>query len=109
MIGCRDSRPAVELARCGRYLVHVLEGDAAARDRVRGELQRRQLYGLASVDRLAGQGTLPYAENLVNVVFLGDGTFTPVPAAEIARVLAPGGALFVATPRRATRPSTPPG
>jgi outer membrane protein assembly factor BamB len=90
LIGCHDAGPVVELARGGRYLVHVLEPDAAVVERLRGELQRQQLYGLASVEQLPADGTLPYTENLVNVVFAGEGACVY----EINRVLTPGGTLF---------------
>jgi len=101
MLDCRDAASAAALARGGRFLVHDLEADADALDSTRRQLEQMGLYGLASVDRLAADGKLPYTENLVNVIFLGERTSGAVTLAEIERVLRPQGVLF-AEKKRAT-------
>ena len=80
--------------RGGRTLCTCIEPDPGAVDRLREELHAKGVYGRASVDRLDADGALPYTENLVNVVFLGQGTVGRVPLQEVSRVLCPGGVLF---------------
>ena len=98
-IGCEDSRSVAELAGTGRYLVHVLDWDKSAIDEVRAKLQKLGLYGLASAELLGAEGKLPYTENLVNVVFLGDKALGRIPMREVVRVLRPGG-LFLGADKR---------
>jgi formylglycine-generating enzyme required for sulfatase activity len=95
LVACRDGQGPASLAATGRYLVHVLEPDAVVIERLRRELHAKQLYGLASVDRLGAEGTLPYTENLVNVIFLGQAAASRIPLEELHRVLCPGGVFFV--------------
>ena len=95
-VGAADLATAAELAGNGRFLVQVLDADAAAVDRARLALQTQGLYGLASVDRLTSPGKLPYAENLVNLLLLADGSAGgKISAAEAARVLCPHGIVIV--------------
>ena len=94
-IGAEDVEGAGELAASGRYLIHVLDGDERVVDRARETLQATGLYGLVSADRLPGQGKLPYAENLVNLVFVSKQPSARVPLEEIQRVLCPGGVAVI--------------
>lgn len=95
LAACGDVRSAVSLGTTGRYLVHVLEPEAAVVERMRTDLQQQHVYGLVSADRLAPDNTLPYTENLVNALLLGDGPRGRLLLAESVRVLAPGGLLLV--------------
>ena len=99
MVGCDDSQSAVELAGTGRYLVHILDWDKSAIDEIRAKLQKMGFYGLASAELLGTDGKLPYTENLVNVVFLGDKVLGRIPLREIVRVLRPDGVLLSADQR----------
>lgn len=92
-LGAADVSAAAQLSLTGRYLIHVLDEDAgkvaAAQERLRDE----GAYGLAWAERMTVAGRLPYAENVVNLVYLHDHL---VPLEEISRVLAPGGRVVVA-------------
>jgi outer membrane protein assembly factor BamB len=92
-VGCGEGRLTSLLRASDSYLVHGLDADAgkvaAARERVRS----LGLYGPVSVSRWTGPG-LPYAENVVNLLVVESGV--DVPAAEMMRVLVPGGAACVA-------------
>lgn len=88
-LGAENLDDARRLGSTGRYLVQVLDRDAARVETARETLQEAGLYGLVTVDRHSAT-TLPYAENLVNVLIMGG---RPVPAAEVDRVLCPNGWL----------------
>lgn len=94
MVGCQDPQSAVALASSGKFLVHVLESDPAAVEAARAEFHKANVYGLASAEALPADGRLPYAENLVNVVIVGEKAAGRVSLGEIARVLRPEGFLF---------------
>ncbi len=85
-VGCGDGKLTAALRVSGAYLVHGLDTDpqhvAAAREYIAG----RGCYGPVSVDRWDGRH-LPCVDNLVNLLVARG----KVPAAEIDRVLAPGG------------------
>jgi outer membrane protein assembly factor BamB len=93
-----EPEPAASLARTGRYLVHLLERDAAVVDSLRARLQATGLYGLASVEQLEGTGKLPYAEDLVNLLVIADPTAGGLTLAEAARVVCPGGTVLAVAP-----------
>lgn len=95
LVGCGDARGAEVSARDGRRLVHVLEADSAAVERARKLLHEAKAYGLASADMLPADGSLPYADDLVNVLMLGEAAGR-VKLSEAVRVLAPGGTLMFA-------------
>lgn len=96
-LGCEDLAIPLELARTGRFLIQVLDADPAQVDRARRKLQDQGLYGIISVDQIGSPSRLPYAENLVNVFFVRSGGQPGRElAAEIARVLRPGGVAVVA-------------
>ena len=93
-VGCDDTGLAVSLARTGRFLVQVLDGDGEAVDRVRQSLQSQPWYGLVSVARLNSANRLPYAENLVNLAVVRPAVSIRVAWDEVARVLCPGGVVL---------------
>ena len=99
MIDCNDGPSATDLATTGRFLVHILESRPAVVDTIRTRLHDQDVYGLASAEPLGADGKLPYTENLVNAVLLGDGASPRVPLAEVIRVLCPGGMLLAADKR----------
>ena len=98
-IGGRNVDAAVELAATGRYLIHVLDGDAAVVAQIRSRLQADRTYGLLSADRLSDGGRLPYTENLVNLICVAPEEAAKVSLDEVVRVLCPDGVLVIATPR----------
>ncbi|NCO39326.1 MAG: hypothetical protein COZ06_08745 [Armatimonadetes bacterium CG_4_10_14_3_um_filter_66_18] len=95
-LGAADTATPAALSRTGRYLVNVLDVDAAAVAAARTQLRAQGYYGLVSADLIAKPSLLPYTENLVNLVIVGN---LSVPASEVFRVLVPGGAVVVADPQ----------
>lgn len=92
-VGCGDGELVAAFGQLGsQYLVHGLERDPAAVRAARVTVRKALPYGSVSVDRLMGQ-TLPYVENLANLVIVEAGQ--EIPAAEIMRVLAPRGVAYV--------------
>jgi len=89
-LGAEDTELPAALSRTGAHLVHVLEADTAKAVAAQAELAKNGCYGLVSVEHVAGFAKLPYTENLVNHMIISR---AGVPAAEIFRVLAPGGTL----------------
>jgi len=92
-VGCDNTLPAVEIARTGRFLVHLLDTDVTAVERARQQLQSNGVYGLASADLLEAGGKLPYTENLVNLLMIR--ADYGVSLAEAVRVLCPNGVLLL--------------
>ena len=99
-LGAADTATPAALSRTGRYLVNVLDTDAAAITNARQQLRAQGHYGLVSADRIAGPSHLPYTENLVNLVLVRN---LSVPAAEIFRVLVPEGVVIVADSKAITK------
>ncbi len=88
-LGCGDGRITAALAADGKFTVQGLDSDAANVAAARRYIAQQGVYGPVSVDRLTGT-VLPYGNDLINlVVDQSDG----IPADEIMRVLAPGGAV----------------
>jgi len=89
-LNCADGNLTCELHANDRYLVHGLDASRAKIAVARKLIRAKGLYGKVSVDTYDGR-TLPYTDNLVNLVVaeeLGD-----VPVKEVMRVLAPLGVL----------------
>ncbi|NLS90564.1 MAG: PQQ-binding-like beta-propeller repeat protein [Planctomycetaceae bacterium] len=101
-IGAEDVDGAGELAASGRYLIQVLDADERIVDGARQTLHATGCYGLVSVDRLPGQGMLPYTEDLVNLIFVTSQPSAMVSLEEVRRVLCPNGVVVIGTDK-ATR------
>lgn len=97
LLAAGDGDLAADLTNGGRMVVQslVLDEKAVATDRQ--ALQARGLYGLASVDRVAGLNPLPYADNLVNLLVADLDALAgrAPPHEEVLRVLAPSGVAYV--------------
>ncbi|MFN3484763.1 MAG: PQQ-binding-like beta-propeller repeat protein [Planctomycetota bacterium] len=85
---------AAALGRSGRFIVHVLEPDAGRAARLSEEILAERLAGQVTVEHRVGQGSLPHTDGLVNLLIVGSSG--SVDDKEILRVLAPGGAAWVA-------------
>ena len=91
-----------QLSRGGDFLVHGLDTDAGAVERLRKGLRERGVYGQAWAEHIEGT-RLPYAENLVNILIADDLARTGVPLGEILRVLCPNGVAFIGQSGRVAR------
>jgi len=91
-LGCGDGALTAALRATDSYLVHGLDADpknvAAARKRIAA----RGLYGVVSIDRLAGT-RLPYIDNLANLVVAS--APSGVSRHEVMRVLCPNGVAYI--------------
>jgi len=91
-LGCGDGTLTAALCANDRYTVHGLEADLAKIVQARSYIREQGVYGPVSVEQYSGS-LLPYSDNLVNLVVVQDAG--NVPMAEIMRVLAPGGVVYV--------------
>jgi outer membrane protein assembly factor BamB len=96
-VGSTDGRLETGLAEGGRRIVQGLTFDGAARDAARAAIAAKGLDGLATVYMPLEPKRLPYGDRMVNLL-VADldalGNHAPA-AAEIDRVLAPGGAAYL--------------
>ena len=93
VVGPKDARLALALAKQGNFVVQCLVENAAIRDSLRSEIRAAGEYGTVSVDLLSGT-RLPYTGNLVNIVVIEDspkGSERRIAPEEILRVLTPLG------------------
>ncbi|MDP6545713.1 MAG: PQQ-binding-like beta-propeller repeat protein [Phycisphaerae bacterium] len=89
VVGCDDAKTIAQLARSDKFLVQALDTDSAKVAKLRDALGKLDSYGRVSVSAFDGK-TLPYADNLVNLLIGGS-----VPASEVTRVLAPRGVSII--------------
>lgn len=91
-LGASHTQSAAELSQTGRYLIHVLDPDAAEVEAARSRLRNDGHYGLTWAEHARDRSQLPYAENMANLIVVRDYS---VPVSELFRVLAPGGSIVV--------------
>jgi outer membrane protein assembly factor BamB len=91
-LGCGDGKLTAGLRINDRYLVHGLDGNAENIHKARNRISQLGLYGAITVDCWT-QAELPYIDNLVNLLVVGDDI--QVSRKEVMRVLAPGGVVAV--------------
>lgn len=96
-LGCGEGGLMADLARSGNFYVHGLETEQAVVDKARAFLQAEKLYTRVSAER-SDFKSLPYAENLINLVvidnlprLLKQGLLLK----EVLRVLVPNGAAYL--------------
>jgi outer membrane protein assembly factor BamB len=90
---CGDGKLTAALRANERYLVHGLATDPEKVETARKHIREQGLYGDVSVSLLTSK-QLPYRDNLVNLMVIGEPA--NVPDEEILRVLAPRGtAVFI--------------
>ena len=100
VIGCDDAKLIAQLAESDKFLVQALDTDLAKVEKLREALGKGDSYGRVSAAAFGGK-TLPYADNLVNL--LVDKSGSSVSAAEITRVLAPRG-VAIAGGKKTVKP-----
>jgi len=91
-LGCGDGKLTAALHANGSYIVHGLDADPANVAAARETVCKAGLYGKVSVMRWTG-ASLPYADNLVNLLVADD--LGKVPMGEVMRVLVPDGVAVV--------------
>ncbi len=91
-LGCKNGELTAALYKGPGSLVHGLALNAADLQKARKTIRSAGCYGPVSADLLSG-GSLPYADNLVNLLVADSAA--PVSEAELLRVLAPGGVLLL--------------
>jgi len=91
-IGCGDGRLTAALRASDKFIVQGLDRDPKNVEAARKHIQSLGLYGPVSVTLLKGN-TLPYIDNLVNLVVSQD--LGAVSMEEVMRVLAPLGVAYV--------------
>ena len=91
-IGCGDGTLTAALHAGDAYLVQGLDTSAENVAKARNALSTKGLAGQVTVRAFDGK-TLPYRDNMVNLVVAEAGC--PVPRAEIERVLAPNGVAWI--------------
>lgn len=95
-LGCGDGGRLADLLLDSRYVVHGLDTSSENVARARTYLRSRNLYGAVSAAHYDGK-TLPYADNMVNLIVAD--TLGDVPVEEAMRVLVPRGVLLVGDKR----------
>jgi len=100
-IGCGSGRLTAELARDQRFLVQGLEPESEMVRQARSFIQSKGLYGQVTVQQ-CDLGTLPYTDDLVNLVVISDVARYKIPFDEIMRVLCPGGVALIGQTRQET-------
>ena len=90
-LGCGDGMLTAALSADDNYIVHGLDSNAQAVQAARQYIRRQGIYGPVSIEHFDGK-SLPYTDNLVNLVVADNASGVPMP--EVMRVLAPGGVLY---------------
>jgi len=99
MVNVSDLDLVIGIATDSNYVIHAVYDKANAVERMRQTIDRHNLYGRVSVSQiLPGNGALPYADNLVNLLILDQDTGIAgqeSSAREIERVVCPYGVAIV--------------
>ena len=91
-VGCGEGKVTAALQAGDAYVVQGLDKDPGKVAAARAQIRSLKRYGKVSADTFDGK-TLPYVENLVNLVVVEDAA--SVPMDEVMRVLAPLGVAYV--------------
>ena len=91
-LGCGDGKLTAALHANKSFIVHGLDTSAANVAKARKHVRSLGLYGPVSVAVWNGR-TLPYADNLVNLLVAENLGKTPM--AEVMRVLVPNGVAYI--------------
>ena len=98
-VGCGDGKETAALRINDSILVQGLDSNAANVTKARKNINTKGLYGKVTVATFDGK-TLPYRDNLVNVIVINDRSGKcQVSGEEITRVLAPRGVALVTNKR----------
>lgn len=98
VMGCRDGELLLALAGQSQLLIHAIDPDRSAVAAARKQIDAVGLHGRRVIVEPGTFGTLPYADNLVDIVLvpdLSEDTFAALSISEILRVLRPKGILIL--------------
>ncbi|MBN2316647.1 MAG: PQQ-binding-like beta-propeller repeat protein [Sedimentisphaerales bacterium] len=104
IIGDKTGDFATAVSQKGRYVVQVLLTEEGSLEKVRHTLRSGGIYGQVSAIK-AEYDPLPYAENLINIIIIGDyesAVGQGLSMDEIFRVLTPFGSVYIDTSKRST-------
>jgi SAM-dependent methyltransferase len=107
ILGCRDGKVALELARRSDFLVHVWEPAGAAVTAARQLLDSEGLHGERVVVERGSFKQLPYADNMADLVLavhLADRDLDELSLSEVLRVLRPRGKAILGRSARLNAP-----
>ncbi len=93
-LGCGDGSETADMLLNGSYLVHGLDTNGDNIAKARAYLRSKNLYGSVSVAQYDGK-TLPYGDNIVNLVVVDARCEMQDAGSEIMRILAPRGVAVV--------------
>jgi len=105
-VGCGDGRLTAALTAAGNFITHGLALEANSLKAARSHLQSQGIYGRASVEQL-GLAPLPYPENAVNLLVIGDlaaARKNGLDFKEALRVLVPNGRACAVGGARSAEP-----
>ena len=94
VLGCDDAELALELARSGRFFVHVQDTSDSTLASARSMVDVEGLYGKSVVVDKGDLESLPYADNTIDLIIAADLTepgLARTSMSEVMRVLRPGG------------------
>lgn len=90
VVGCKSADLPLALHAGEHLVVQALVADAASLDAIRQSIAKAGYSGAVSAQRLSG-ATLPYVDNLINLVVVEPGV--RIPDQELTRVLVPEGVV----------------
>ncbi len=93
-LGCGDGKLTAALRISDSYQVQGIDRDRAKVNSARSHIDSRDIYGSVSADYLDGQ-SLPYSDNMVNLLVCEDPNTLAISASEIQRVLVPNGIALI--------------
>ncbi len=93
-LGCGDGKLTAALRINDSYQVQGIDRDAGNVSSARKHIHALGVYGEVSADYLSGK-SLPYTDNLVNLLVCENATAEGIPINEILRVLVPDGIAFI--------------
>ncbi|MCF7849258.1 MAG: PQQ-binding-like beta-propeller repeat protein [Kiritimatiellales bacterium] len=91
-VGCGDGTLTADFRANNSFKVHGLDASEANVQKARAYLNAKGIYGQVAVTRMDG-GKIPFIDNFATLVVVSDAKATT--QAEILRVLAPGGKVWI--------------
>ena len=93
-LGCGEGKLTAALKINDSYQVHGIDRNRERVNSARGHIDALGIYGSVSADYLHGQ-SLPYSDNMVNLLVCEDPEALAISTGEIQRVLVPNGIALI--------------